>query len=104
MLMAEMSTAVQHQLPLKIIVLKNNSLSEVRFEQRDLGYPNYGCDLAPIDFVAFANACGGDGFRCANAGEVRPSIEAALRSSRAALVEAIVDPDEAPLKPDELKA
>jgi len=52
MLMAELSTAVQHQLPIKIVVLKNNSLSEVRFEQKDLGYPNYGCDLPPIDFVA----------------------------------------------------
>ena len=104
MLMAEMSTAVQHQLPVKIIVLKNNSLSEVRFEQKELGYPNYGCDLAPIDFAAFAKACGADGFRCANPGEVRPAIEAALRSPRAALVEALVDPDEAPLKPEELKA
>ena len=33
MLMAELSTAVQHQLPIKIIVLKNNSPSEVRFER-----------------------------------------------------------------------
>jgi pyruvate dehydrogenase (quinone) len=81
-------------------VLKNNSLSEVRFEQKDLSYPNYGCDLAPIDFVTFAKACGADGFRCANPTEVRPAIEAALRSSRAALVEAVVDPDEAPLKPE----
>jgi pyruvate dehydrogenase (quinone) len=69
-----------------------------------LGYPNYGCDLPPIDFVAFAKACGADGFRCASPGEVRPAIEAALRSSRAALVEAVVDPDEAPLKPEELKS
>jgi pyruvate dehydrogenase (quinone) len=33
MLMAEMTTAVQHNLPVKIIVLKNNSLAEVKFEQ-----------------------------------------------------------------------
>lgn len=104
MLMAELSTAVQHQLPVKIVVLKNNSLSEVRFEQKDLGYPNYGVDLAPIDFVAFAKACGADGFSCASPSEVRPAIEAALRSPKAALVEAVVDPDEAPLKPEELKA
>ena len=104
MLMAELSTAVQHQLPVKIIALKNNSLSEVRFEQKDLGYPNYGCDLPPIDFVAFAKACGADGFRCANPAEIRPAIEAALRSPHAALVEAVVDPDEAPLKPEELKS
>lgn len=33
MLMAEMTTAVQHNLPVKIIILKNNSLAEVSFEQ-----------------------------------------------------------------------
>src|SRR3978361_263506 len=76
MLMAELSTAVQHNLPVKIILLKNNSLAEVRFEQQDLGYPVYGCDLSPIDFVAFAKACGADGFRCAQPGEIRPAIEA----------------------------
>ncbi len=67
MLMAELTTAVQHNLPVKIVVLKNNSLSEVRFEQQDLGYLPYGCDLSPIDFVGLAKACGAEGFRCADA-------------------------------------
>jgi pyruvate dehydrogenase (quinone) len=103
MLMAELTTAVQHNLPVKIIVLKNNSLSEVRFEQQDLGNPPYGCDLGPIDFVAFAKACGADGFRCATPGEVRPAITSALRSPRAAIVEAVVDPDEPPAKPEDVR-
>ena len=42
---AEMTTAVQHDLPVKIIVLKNNSLAEVKFEQVELGNPSFGCDL-----------------------------------------------------------
>ncbi len=66
MLMAELSTAVHHNLPVKVILLKNNSLAEVRFEQEDLKYPSFGCDLPPIDFVAFAKACGADGYRCAS--------------------------------------
>ncbi len=104
MLMAELTTAVAHNLPIKIILLKNNSLAEVMFEQREIGYPNYGCDLAPIDFVAFARACGADGFHCSRPEEVRPAIEAALASSKPALVEAVVDANEKPTKPDELKA
>jgi len=60
-------------------------------------------DLPPIDFVAFAKACGADGFSCSRPDEVRPAIEAALRSPRAALVEAWVNPEEKPAKPDELK-
>ena len=60
MLMAEMTTAVQHNLPVEVIVLKNNSLAEVKFEQIELGNPSFGCDLSPIDFVAFARACGAE--------------------------------------------
>ena len=103
MLMAEMTTAVQHNLPIKIIILKNNSLAEVKFEQMELGNVSFGCNLSPIDFVAFAYACGADGYRCEEPQEVRPAIEAALRSPRPAVVEAIVDPDEKPANPDELR-
>ena len=104
MLMAEVTTAVQHNLAIKIVILRNNSLSEVRFEQQDLGNPTYGCDLGPIDFVAFAKACGADGFCCSTAAEVRPAITAALRTSKAAIVEAIVDPEEPPAKPEDVQA
>jgi pyruvate dehydrogenase (quinone) len=103
MLMAEMATAVQHNLAVKIIVLKNNSLAEVKFEQIELGNPSFGCDLSPIDFVAFARACGAEGYRCERPEEVRPAIQAARRSPRPALVEAVVDPNEKPTDPDELR-
>ena len=39
MLMAELTTAVRYNLPVKVMILKNNSLAEVRFEQTGLGYP-----------------------------------------------------------------
>ena len=104
MLMAELTTAVANNLPVKIVLLKNNSLAEVKFEQKEIGNPEYGCDLAPIDFVAFARACGADGFRCERPDQVRGAIQAALRSPRAALVEAVVDAEEKPAKPDELRA
>jgi len=103
MLMAELSTAVAQNLPIKIILLKNNSLAEVKFEQKEIGNPEYGCDLPPIDFVAFAKACGADAFRCERPDEVRPAISAALNSAKAAVVEAVVDAMEKPTKPEELK-
>jgi pyruvate dehydrogenase (quinone) len=102
-LMAELTTAVKYELPVKVVILKNNSLAEVRFEQQELGNPIYGCDLAPIDFVAFAKACGADGFRCGKVDEIDPAIEALLKSPRAAVLEAVVDPDEKPALPQELK-
>jgi pyruvate dehydrogenase (quinone) len=103
MLMAELTTAVANDLPVKIILLKNDSLAEVKFEQKEIGNPEYGCDLAPIDFVAFAKACGAEGFRCSRPDEIRPAIEAALRSTKPTLVEAVVDANEKPAKPDELR-
>jgi pyruvate dehydrogenase (quinone) len=54
--------------------------------------------------LAFAKACGADGYRCETVEEVGPAIRAALNSSRPAIVEAVVDADEKPMKPDELKA
>jgi pyruvate dehydrogenase (quinone) len=71
MLMAELATAVANKLPVKVVILKNNSLAEVKFEQKEIGNPEFGCDLAPIDFVAFARACGAEGFRCERPEEVR---------------------------------
>jgi pyruvate dehydrogenase (quinone) len=101
-LMAEMTTAVQHNLPVKIIILKN-SLAEVKFEQMELGNPSSGCALSPIDFVAFARACGADENRCERPEEIWPAIQAALRSPRPALVEAVVDVGEKPANPDQLR-
>ena len=104
MLMAELVTATSNKLPVKIILLKNNSLAEVKFEQGDIGNPEFGCELAPIDFVAFAKACGAEGYRCERPEDVVSAIKSALESPRTALVEAIVDPNERPAKPEQLKA
>ena len=104
MLMAELTTAVRLNLPVKLLILKNNSLAEVRFEQAGLGYRPFGVELAPIDFVAFAHACGAEGFRCEQPSEVGPAIRAALRSAGPAVVEAVVDADEPPAMPRRLRA
>jgi pyruvate dehydrogenase (quinone) len=103
-LMGELVTAVKYQLPVKVIILKNNSLAEVLFEQKELGNPTFGCDLAPIDFAAFAKACGAEGFRCTHPNEVASAVRDTLRSSRPAVLEVLVDPDEKPALPSELKA
>ena len=65
----EFVTAVKHKLPIKVIIIKNNVLGQIKWEQMIfLGNPEYGVELQPIDFVKFAEACGGVGFRCEIAG------------------------------------
>jgi pyruvate dehydrogenase (quinone) len=98
MLGCEFITAVKHKLPIKVIVIKNNVLGQIKWEQMIfLGNPEYGVELAPIDFVRFAEACGGVGFRCESPDEVGPAMDAAFASTRPALVEAVVDPFEPPM-------
>jgi pyruvate dehydrogenase (quinone) len=97
MLMMEFVTAVKHNLPIKVIIIKNNTLGQIKWEQMVfLGNPEYGVELQPIDFVKFAEACGGVGFRCEKLDEVRPALEAAFAAKGPALVEAVVDPFEPP--------
>ncbi len=98
MLGCEFITAVKHKLPIKVIVIKNNVLGQIKWEQMIfLGNPEYGVELEPIDFVKFAEACGGVGFRCESPDEVGPAMDAAFASKRPALVEAVVDPFEPPM-------
>jgi pyruvate dehydrogenase (quinone) len=94
MLMAEMSTAVKNGLPVKVVLLRNDMLAEVVFEQKELGNPSYGCELGAIDYAQIANACGAEGLRCTSPATLRPEIDALLRSQRAALLEVHVDPSE----------
>ena len=100
MLMAEFATAVKYELPITVVVIRNDTLGMIKWEQMVfLGNPEYGVQLNPIDFVKFAEACGGVGFRCEKAKEVRGVLKEALASKRPALVEAVVDPYEPPMPP-----
>ena len=102
MLMGEFATAAKYKLPIKVVVLKNNHYSRIISEDQALGIPPFGTELQPIDFVRFAEACGGAGFACARPEEVRPALEAAWRiTERPALVEATIDHDADVSPPDE---
>jgi pyruvate dehydrogenase (quinone)/pyruvate oxidase len=98
MLMAELASCVKYRLPVKIVVVKNNTLGQIKWEQMVfLGNPEYGCDLHPIDFAAFARACGGTGFTVTDAEECGRTVEAFLAASGPAILDAVVDPFEPPL-------
>jgi pyruvate dehydrogenase (quinone) len=100
MLLGEFATAVQYNLPIKIVVLKNNTLGQIKWEQMVfLGNPEYACDLSPIDFAAVARACGGTGFTIDDPAACGRTLEEALRTPGPVIVEAVVDPFEPPLPP-----
>jgi len=100
MLMGELATCVKYDLPVKIIVARNNSLGQIKWEQMVfLGNPEYVCDLQPIDFAAVARACGVTGFTVDNPKNVGRVIEEALHTPGPVVVDAIVDPHEPPMPP-----
>jgi pyruvate dehydrogenase (quinone) len=98
MLMAEFSTAVKYKLPIKIVVMKNNTLGQIKWEQMVfLGNPEYGCELEPIDFAAFARACGGSGYTIEDPKRCRATLEQALATEGPVIIEAVIDPFEPPM-------
>jgi len=100
MLMAEFATCVQYRLPVKVVVLKNNVLGMIKWEQMVfLGNPQYGVEMTPIDFVKFAEACGGRGFRIEDPKRCREQLAEALATEGPVIVEAVTDPHEPPLPP-----
>src|SRR4051794_32219701 len=100
MLMADFVTAVKYQLPIRLVVVKNDYLAQIKWEQMVfLGNPEFGVDLAPIDFVKVAEACGGTGIRVEDPERCGPEMQDAFRRPGPVLVEAVVDPLEAPMPP-----
>jgi len=98
MLMAEFATCVKYQLPVKVVVVRNNTLGQIKWEQMVfLGNPEYGCELHPIDFAMFARACGGTGFTIEQPLECGPILEQALATPGPVIVQGIVDPFEPPM-------
>ena len=98
MLMGELATIAKYRLPVKVIVIKNNMLGMIKWEQLVFeGNPQYGVQLHPIDFVAVAQACGVAGYTLDDPHLVKAVLGEAFHHAGPALVEAVVDPNEPPL-------
>jgi pyruvate dehydrogenase (quinone) len=95
MMLGEIATLVKHRLPVKVIVIKNNTLGQIKWEQMVFeGNPEFGVDLQPIDFAAYARACGAGGFTVDDPTKVEQVLAEAFAHPGPALVEAVVDPNE----------
>jgi pyruvate dehydrogenase (quinone) len=104
MLMGEFATAVQHNLPIKVIILKNNTLGMIRWEQMGvLGNPEFGVEFSDIDFAKFAECCGGKGYTIKKTDEIEQVMQKAMQEkTKPVVVDAYVDPFE-PLMPPKME-
>lgn len=99
MLLGELLTLGQHQLPVKLIVFKNDSLAFVELEMKATGILDYGTNLRNPDFTKIAQGAGLLGLRADTPDQVEPMIAQALKHDGPALVEVLVSRQELSMPP-----
>jgi pyruvate dehydrogenase (quinone) len=98
MMMMELATIAKYKLPVKVFIIKNNTLGQIKWEQIVMeANPEFGCDLHPIDFAKYAEAVGVPGFTLERAEDADKVVGEAFRTSGPALVQCVIDPNEPPM-------
>jgi pyruvate dehydrogenase (quinone) len=99
MLMGDLLTLRQVELPVKVIVFKNNSLAFVELEMKAAGLLDFATDLRNPNFARLAEAAGLLGLTAETHEQVRPRISQALAHDGPALVEVLVHRQELAMPP-----
>jgi pyruvate dehydrogenase (quinone) len=99
MLLGELLTLRQQQLPVKIVVFNNGALSFVELEMKAAGIVSFGTDLADPDFTGIARAAGLFGARVEKASELEDALRAAFSYDGPALIDVATARQELSLPP-----
>src|SRR6185312_2771400 len=99
MLMGDLLTLRQLQLPVKLVVFNNSALAFVELEMKAAGLLNFATDLHNPDFAKMAEAAGLLGLRAESSDQVRPMIARAFEHAGPALVEVLVHRHELAMPP-----
>jgi pyruvate dehydrogenase (quinone) len=99
MLMGDLLTLKQHDLPVKTIVLRNDSLAFVELEMKASGFVDFGTDLRNPEFATIAEGAGILGLKAELPEQVEPMIAQALKHDGPALVEVLVSRQELSMPP-----
>lgn len=93
MVMADFTTAVRNDLPVKVVVFNDGKLKNIKKEQAMYDYPEYGTEFDNPDFAAFAQSCGGIGYRVEDPEQLDQALERAFKSKKPAIIDVHVDPE-----------
>lgn len=99
MLMGDFLTLVQYDLPVKIVLFNNSSLSMVELEMLVAGLPSYGTTNRNPDFAAIAQAAGAYGVRVEKPKQLAGALKDAFRHKGPALVDVVTDPNALSIPP-----
>jgi pyruvate dehydrogenase (quinone) len=93
MLLGEPITVAAYKLDIKIVVIKNNTPGQIKWEQMVfLGNPEYACDLYPADFVTIARGAGIEAIQIEDPATCGAQLDRVVGSNGPVLIEAVVDP------------
>jgi pyruvate dehydrogenase (quinone) len=99
MLMGDLLSLCQLELPVKIVVFRNDALAFVELEMKATGFLDFGTDLHNPDFAKMAEAAGLLGLTAERPEQVRPMIAQAFAHEGPALVEVLVHRRELSMPP-----
>jgi pyruvate dehydrogenase (quinone) len=99
MLFGELITLIQNNLPVKVIVFNNSSLSFVELEMKSAGFVNFGTDLKTIDFGAVASAMGMFGRRVETPAALPGALKDALSHDGPAVIDVVTARQELTIPP-----
>jgi pyruvate dehydrogenase (quinone) len=99
MLMGDLLSLRQLDLPVKMIVFNNSALAFVELEMKAAGMLDFATDLRNPDFAKMAESAGVLGLKANAPEQVRPLLAQALSHPGPALVEVVVDRQELALPP-----
>ena len=100
MLMAELLTAIRHELPVKVFINNNHEYGQILWEQMVLGFPEFGVRHSGVaNYAAFAQSNGALGIRVERAVDVEAAVAEALAHAGPAVVDVLTNPDEPPMPP-----
>jgi pyruvate dehydrogenase (quinone)/pyruvate oxidase len=100
MQLGDLATLMQHDLPVKVICFKNDTLGLIKWEQMAfLGNPEYGVDFSPVDFVKVGEGLGATAIHIDDPATCGEQLRRALATPGPVVVEAVVDANEPPLPP-----
>jgi thiamine pyrophosphate-dependent acetolactate synthase large subunit-like protein len=89
--MGDFTTAVKYNMDITHVLLHNGQLGKISKEQRAGEWPVWETALHNPSFAAYANLCGGKGFKVSDARKLRASLSDALAHKGPSLVEIMTD-------------
>ena len=91
--MGDFTTAVKYNMDIIHVLLNNSQLGKISKEQRAGEWPVWQTELHNPSFAAYANLCGGKGFRVTKAEKLESVFDEALACRGPSLIEIITDAD-----------